>query len=183
MRIRRKGMAIAASVVALGAVALVFATPWPTAQLPTESAFSLLDRPQTAADRAAVKTYRGEQPIPLDDARLLGTDDLGNRYLISANDDQLCLVALESAEASSLACDPAEEVERRGIWLELGDGKTYRLVLVTPDAYSTASVQSTARQILRNENLLVFDSHGDGSDRVTVEGGRYQDLSVSTVAS
>lgn len=180
MRIRWKGPVAAALFVALGVFVLALVVPWQTAPLPTETTFSILDRPQTAADRAAIKAYRGEQPVALDDARLLGTDDLGNRYLISAKDDELCLIVLESAEASSFACDQAEEVELRGIWAELGDGTTFRLALVTPDAYSTASVQSTARQILRNENLLVFDSHGDGADSVTVQGGRYEDLSVST---
>lgn len=170
------GVAVVALAVALAASVAVLQTPM---EWPPTATFRLLDRPPQLEDLEATKGRRDDVKTDLSRARLLGTDDRGNKYLLAPSADTLCLVVLTSPSSSGSACDSTANLAKSGLWLEFGDEWTSRIAMAVPDEYVDATVSTTGRRIaVRSGNLIVVEARGPRTDSVTLKSPKYKSLTV-----
>lgn len=167
------------------AAAIVVLSDDATSRVPSNASFSIMDRPQNATDRAAIKSFKGTPLVEIRNARLLGTDKRNHHRLITVEDRQVCLVEIASPEASNIACDSPEDVAREGLWLKSGGEVNsagqmeYALSVLISDEYSDADVAATGKVVEREKNLLVVASARGRSDSVSLKSNRYRDLTIT----
>ncbi len=170
MRILRTILVAGAAIAVLGGgVALANST---VNRVPAAGfTYSIFDRPQNSADRAAIARYQGDSSqVSLATARLLGTDEIGNQYFAVRDVQQSCFVVVHSADASSGACNPLGKVAEKVPWLKFGDENGDRLAIMVPDGYSADAVKGAKRPLLSEPNLVVLPSSMSASEVVTIPG-------------
>ena len=169
MRILRTSL-IAVSVMAVAGVGIVLANDAAQRE-PAAFTYSVFDRLQTAADLTAIARYTGDSPqVSLSAARLLGTDEFGNQYLAVRDAVQACLVVIQSADASSGACNALGK-DTEVLWLEVGDQNGDRLAIMVPDGYSGDAIRGEQTPLVSEQNLVVLPaSMSSVAEVVTIPG-------------
>jgi len=168
MRILRTTL-IAISVIAVVGAGIVLADNAARRE-PVAFSYSVFDRLQTAADLTAIARYTGDSPqVSLSAARLLGTDEFGNQYLAVRDTVQTCLVVIQSADASSGACNGLAN-DTNVLWLEVGDQNGDRLAIMVPDGYSGDATRGAQPPLVIEQNLVVLPASTSTNEVVTIPG-------------
>lgn len=142
--------------------------------------FAAQARPQSAADRSALSSFRGDASIALADARLLGTDGRGRHFMLVDAGDQVCLVVISGPEQSGTACDHRGSVSRDGLWLKYGQGDDIVVAIAIPDAHRDARLQAEVEPVVRTPDLVVLPSRRDTSEVITLASARFPDLRIAS---